>query len=599
MPRNETTTEAATEFNTDSAALMTKLTLAVDAAMTIKYKKILAKLSLIKPVTEQEKMIELFSDKNTAAEQEQAAQAAAQAKDRETAGTEEYTAAEAKAEETAALTLDDTGKPKLVMAKKAQVEALFNAAKDGNIKVIKFLLEIDVDVNARNADGNTALMLASQNGHEAAVKILTQAAAEQTAAIEVDEEGAAAAAEEVITSLNEIMTFLPSRQSILQSQNIELLTAQYEFIDECRLFVFDELFDTKLFKKYPEQFEELTSQNAKLEALKSTTNERKNLLLFFDEFKEWKYNSSIDNIEGRREEIFQMLTLPPEEEREGGRKAGSRLEPETGMTGLIENLQLIKSDYNEMPAEMEKEQQLKSDQSFLSAIKRAIDQFGSTEGRLGQVVGKGALGAQNALKELKPLFAADKIRYENLEKAKKFHAACYNDETEEVTELLKQDKWLLDSKDADGHTVLNKATVSGHIKLVTLLLEKGANVNATNSHQETALHAAAYWGHKGVVELLIDQGADLEAKNNKGHTALMYAAHNDQREVVELLTTKIEAQTAAAGGAPVAAAAAAGEARVAEAASAAMARVATATTLPPSQHPIRQQGKPEDQSHIV
>jgi ankyrin repeat protein len=50
---------------------------------------------------------------------------------------------------------------------------------------------------------------------------------------------------------------------------------------------------------------------------------------------------------------------------------------------------------------------------------------------------------------------------------------------------------------------------------VTLLLEKGADVNAQGGHYGNALQAASDGGHDSVVTLLLEKGADVNAQG--GH----------------------------------------------------------------------------------
>jgi ankyrin repeat protein len=47
---------------------------------------------------------------------------------------------------------------------------------------------------------------------------------------------------------------------------------------------------------------------------------------------------------------------------------------------------------------------------------------------------------------------------------------------------------------------------------VTLLLEKGADVNAQGGYFGNALQAASSGGHDSVVTLLLDKGADVNAQ---------------------------------------------------------------------------------------
>jgi uncharacterized protein len=66
-------------------------------------------------------------------------------------------------------------------------------------------------------------------------------------------------------------------------------------------------------------------------------------------------------------------------------------------------------------------------------------------------------------------------------------------------------------------------TEAGAVEAVKVLLDRGANINATNTQGNTALHAAIGRG-EGVVRLLAERGADLRAQNKQGFTALDVAS---------------------------------------------------------------------------
>jgi ankyrin repeat protein len=70
-------------------------------------------------------------------------------------------------------------------------------------------------------------------------------------------------------------------------------------------------------------------------------------------------------------------------------------------------------------------------------------------------------------------------------------------------------------------TLLHDAALSGHRKMIELLLAKGANVNITDEYlHRTSLHKAAATDRRGIAELLIAKGADVNAKDNQGRTPL-------------------------------------------------------------------------------
>ena len=61
------------------------------------------------------------------------------------------------------------------------------------------------------------------------------------------------------------------------------------------------------------------------------------------------------------------------------------------------------------------------------------------------------------------------------------------------------------------------------IEALTVGLELGIDINATNKHGETALHAAAYHNANRVIEFLVEAGASIDATNAAGQTALRVA----------------------------------------------------------------------------
>jgi len=75
----------------------------------------------------------------------------------------------------------------------------------------------------------------------------------------------------------------------------------------------------------------------------------------------------------------------------------------------------------------------------------------------------------------------------------------------------------------------------GSFKDVSMLLDRGASVAATDGFTWTPLHHAAWKGHKDVVELLLDRGASVAAMDRNGLTPLHHAAWKEHKDVFELL----------------------------------------------------------------
>jgi uncharacterized protein len=68
-----------------------------------------------------------------------------------------------------------------------------------------------------------------------------------------------------------------------------------------------------------------------------------------------------------------------------------------------------------------------------------------------------------------------------------------------------------------------------------LLLDEGADVNATQQGGWTALHGAAQNGDRELVELLLAKGADLQLRADNGQTALDLALLKGRQDVADLL----------------------------------------------------------------
>lgn len=61
---------------------------------------------------------------------------------------------------------------------------------------------------------------------------------------------------------------------------------------------------------------------------------------------------------------------------------------------------------------------------------------------------------------------------------------------------------ILNYRDDHGFSPLHWAAKEGHSKIVELLIQRGARVNATNRGDDIPLHLAAAHGHREVVQLV-------------------------------------------------------------------------------------------------
>jgi ankyrin repeat protein len=79
---------------------------------------------------------------------------------------------------------------------------------------------------------------------------------------------------------------------------------------------------------------------------------------------------------------------------------------------------------------------------------------------------------------------------------------------------------------------------SCNINVMQDMLEKGADVNASNKVQKIALMISSEQGCTSCVRLLLDKGANVNARDNLGRTALMMAAMHGREDIVCALLDK-------------------------------------------------------------
>ncbi|KDO21915.1 serine/threonine protein kinase [Saprolegnia parasitica CBS 223.65] len=87
-----------------------------------------------------------------------------------------------------------------------------------------------------------------------------------------------------------------------------------------------------------------------------------------------------------------------------------------------------------------------------------------------------------------------------------------------------------------GETGLITATCLGHCDIVSVLLARGANVNAAQIARMTALHAAAQRNNCKIMQMLLAANtANVEVRDSYGHTPLHLAIKNNSKEALDVL----------------------------------------------------------------
>ena len=120
-----------------------------------------------------------------------------------------------------------------------------------------------------------------------------------------------------------------------------------------------------------------------------------------------------------------------------------------------------------------------------------------------------------------------------------FEAAALG-RSDRVRALLEADPSLARAVSPDGFTALHYPAFFGRgdaVEVSRALLAAGADVNArsANDFSVLPLHSAVAGGHGAVAGLLIEAGADVNATQRHGWTPLHGAAQNGAAETVERL----------------------------------------------------------------
>ncbi|KAK4205770.1 ankyrin repeat-containing domain protein [Triangularia verruculosa] len=106
--------------------------------------------------------------------------------------------------------------------------------------------------------------------------------------------------------------------------------------------------------------------------------------------------------------------------------------------------------------------------------------------------------------------------------------------------ILLDNEAKFDTDGRGGVTALIKSVEYGHVSVVERLvnLPDCVNVNGVDDHGKSALHRAAAGGYVRIATLLLDKGADVDAPDANGCTALREACdsiHTNWKEMVDLL----------------------------------------------------------------
>jgi ankyrin repeat protein len=86
----------------------------------------------------------------------------------------------------------------------------------------------------------------------------------------------------------------------------------------------------------------------------------------------------------------------------------------------------------------------------------------------------------------------------------------------------------------NNSTALHLACRRGHVEVVYVLLDSGADAEALDKHKSSPLHEASQGGHAELVRILLDRGVDTKSKNYAGHPPVFLALMGGHVPVVKV-----------------------------------------------------------------
>lgn len=109
-------------------------------------------------------------------------------------------------------------------------------------------------------------------------------------------------------------------------------------------------------------------------------------------------------------------------------------------------------------------------------------------------------------------------------------------DTEAVAKLVATEDVKVDILTSNGVPLLHQALKLNSVSIATLLLQRGADVNArTTIDSWTALHCAALKGNPHTVRLCLEHGAIVDARTSQRQTPLHKACESGNADTVKLL----------------------------------------------------------------
>ncbi|KAJ1897466.1 Target of rapamycin complex 2 subunit avo2 [Kickxella alabastrina] len=92
----------------------------------------------------------------------------------------------------------------------------------------------------------------------------------------------------------------------------------------------------------------------------------------------------------------------------------------------------------------------------------------------------------------------------------------------------------------DGRSAINWAAQNGLNRVIEWILSHGGNINQRDIDGNTPLHHAASWNQYSIVTLLLERDAQIGLKNHKGYTATEYAYSSSMEKHIGTTVSRLQ-----------------------------------------------------------
>lgn len=120
-----------------------------------------------------------------------------------------------------------------------------------------------------------------------------------------------------------------------------------------------------------------------------------------------------------------------------------------------------------------------------------------------------------------------------------FHELVRNGKEERINDQLQYKKGIFKLKDTQGNPIWQTALENNQLTIFQTLIEKGTDIEQTNTEGETALMRFVKKGQIETVKMLLEKGASLYAKSKEGKSILDIANEQRKKGIIDLIKKAI------------------------------------------------------------